>query len=100
MPKTAIKEAVNSSIAYFGEVLEPRDIQLEEIELSADERYWLVTLSGLLPAKEKAPNAIEAATLAGVFARSHERVYKQFKVDAFGGKVRSMKIREVEPIGG
>jgi hypothetical protein len=100
MPKVPVKEAVKTSFQYFAEILEPSDVRLEEVELSDDERYWFVTLSALLPAKAKAQNAVEAASLAGIFAKSHERVYKQFKVDSSTGEVRSMKIREVEPIGG
>jgi len=100
MPGVPVKAAVKTSIQYFTEILEPVDVRLEEIELSDDERYWLATLTALLPAKVKSHNAVEAASLAGMFAKTHERVYKQFKVDSSNGEMRSMKIREVEPIGG
>ncbi len=54
------------------------DISIEEIELSSDEKYWLITLGHprtfFVPAKD----------------------YKKIKVDAETGEVISMKMRIVE----
>lgn len=103
VPATSVKKAVENSIHYFSEVLNPADIRLEEIELSDDERYWFVTLSALVPSEVTVPpHQILAglSTMAEVFKKSHERVYKQFKVSSSDGEVRAMKIRELEKIGG
>lgn len=90
------KKAVESAIFYFADILAPEDIRLEEVELSDDEQYWLVTLSALVPAKQVAAHN----ALAEVFKKSHERIYKLFKVSAKSSEVKSMKIREVEHIDG
>jgi hypothetical protein len=57
-------------------------ITLEEVELSGDDRYWLVTFG--FPA---------AAGRFTQFASTLARDYKVFKVDALDGGVSSMKIR-------
>jgi hypothetical protein len=47
-----VKTAVSSSLRYLGEVISPsqlRDVQLEEVMLSEDEKYWLVTFSYIRP---------------------------------------------------
>ena len=40
---TETKNAVEAAIKYFGDVLPATDIRLEEIELSDDERFSLVS---------------------------------------------------------
>lgn len=58
------------------------DVRLEEVELSEDDKHWLITLSF---------QSIAGPSL-GIF---NKRQYKVFKVDADTGKVVSMKIREL-----
>jgi len=60
------------------------DVRLEEVELSEDEKYWLITLSFPLP-----------SSLGVVYLGGGGRQYKLFKVDADTGEVLSMKIRDV-----
>jgi hypothetical protein len=75
-----VKEAADLARKYFLSLHEGRGVYqlaLEEVELSNDERYWLITLS-------YSDNPI----LAGV-------KYKTFKIDAESGRVFSMKIRAV-----
>lgn len=60
--------------------------QLEEVELSNDEKYWYITLS------------LQSIDTKGVvtfnpFATKQSKEYKIFKVDANSGNVISMKIR-------
>lgn len=57
-------------------------ITLEEVELSGDDRFWLVTLG--FPA---------ATGRYSQFASPLARDYKVFKVDTQNGSVSSMKIR-------
>ena len=74
------KEAAEVAAKYLAELssLNRQDISLEEIELTSDEKYWLITLghprSFFGPAKD----------------------YKVIKVDAETGKALSMKMRIVE----
>jgi len=58
------------------------NVQLEEVELSEDEKYWLITLS--YPVTHNLLNM------------QIRREYKVFKVDAATGQVRSMKIRKLD----
>lgn len=73
-----VKEAVGKASTFL-QVLIPNALKerLEEVELTEDEKYWLVTLSYL-------ETMIET-----------QRQYKSFKVDATSGEVQSMKIRSV-----
>lgn len=64
------------------------DVQLEEVELTEDEKYWLITLSYPL-LKVAAPSA-----LAGFMPSKKD--YKVFKIDSDAGQVRSMKIRKLD----
>jgi len=85
-----VKEAARRASEYFAGLYEPKsidDVQLEEVEMSDDGRYWLITLSypllgaglGLVP-----------------FGQISKRKYKLFTIDAQTGEVKSMKIREIE----
>lgn len=82
-----VKEAARRASEYFaGLYSDPRinDVQLEEVEISEDGKYWLITLSYPVP-----PN-IAALNL------SYKRKYKVFTIDAETGQVKSMKIRNVD----
>ena len=78
-----VREAVERAVEYMrslpaqGDV---REILLEEVELSDDERHWLITLSYAVGDTPFAP-----------FVRK----YKTFKVETNSGRVVAMKIREV-----
>ena len=99
MPIIDIKQAAAIATAYFTKLMTPDDIRLEEVEISDDERFWYITLSGLVPAeKVPPPSLIEGqaslSTLAGFFKPEYERIYRVFKVDPTGS-VRAMKIRRI-----
>ena len=91
---TETKKAVEAAIKYFGDVLPATDIRLEEIELSTDERFWNITLSGLLPTAKDGPPGTPL-TMADLFKDSPKRVYKIFVVEDQGCRVKSMKIRSL-----
>jgi hypothetical protein len=82
-----VKEAAQRASEYFA-TLFPADLaskaRLEEVELSDDGQYWLITLG--YP-KDETPNFL--------FGTGRPREYKQFKIEAATGKVVSMKIRNV-----
>ena len=77
-----VKEAAHRASEYFAGLYAGQgvsDVQLEEVELTEDGQYWLITLS-------YPTNAI--------FIDAN-RKYKVFKIDAKTGEVKSMKIRTV-----
>jgi len=82
------REAVKRAAAYLGEISAPIGRQLgalevEEVEKSDDEQYWLITLS--YPRGSPFKEALGEG----------KRVYKQFKINAETGEVQSMTMRGV-----
>jgi len=82
-----VKEAAQRASDYFASLF-PKDLaanaRLEEVELTDDGQYWLITLG--FPVSD---------TLGFFGVTRTPRDYKQFKIDAETGKVVSMKIRNV-----
>jgi|DewCreStandDraft_4_1066084.scaffolds.fasta_scaffold154309_1 hypothetical protein len=96
------KQAVNTAYKFIHNLYESEeliDLALEEIELSSDEKYWLVTLgftrllSKPLEKKVVAPWVSIAEALQA--EQQAVREYKIVKVDAETGDATSMKIRKV-----
>lgn len=80
-----VRQAVAAARQFAGALLDEEKVAgvtLEEVEVSTDERYWMVTLG--FPAM---------AGRFGQFASPSAREYKVFRVDAKTGAVGSMKIR-------
>ena len=65
-----------------------RDIRLEEVELTDDKNYWLITLGYELPDKFKGVLGLQ----------EFRREYKLFRINAQTGEVESMKIRSVSSV--
>ena len=79
------KEALDVAVNYLREFYTKiSNILLEEIELTEDERYWLITLSY---------RKVDASIALGILP---PRQYKVFKIDAAKGQVVSMKMRDVK----
>lgn len=92
-----VKQAVARAMAaarefYSGQGI--ADITLEELEMSNDDRHWLITLGFYLPSKKPAATEWEE-TLRQIQGKTYEKRYKLFEVDARTGKVGAMKIRTV-----
>jgi len=88
-----VKEAARTAAEYFATLYNPStytDLQLEEVELTEDEKYWLITLSY---GSTDDPQSQVGAMLN--LPISKPRKYKQFKIDSETGKVQAMKIRKV-----
>jgi hypothetical protein len=86
-----VKQAVKVSYDFVNQLYgsEPlKQLTLEEVELTEDDRFWLVTLGLTRP--EAALNPIEAFIMP-----KQKREYKIIKVRADSGVVQSMKMREV-----
>ena len=81
--KEATEKAKEHLQVFFPEA---ERIQLEEVELSADKVYWLVTLS-----YEGLSSSVASSMLVGKSLQ-----YKIFKLDAESGEVISMKIRDIK----
>ena len=69
-----------------------RDLLLEEVELSSDERFWLITIGFSLATEGDSPLIITASR------PQLARHYKVVKVDAESGSPVSLKIREVAEV--
>ena len=79
------KDAVRAASAYFMELTGIlTGVSVEEVELSEDGCFWLITLGYYDPA-----NPFSGLVVRGVLS------YKVFKIDAKTGQVVSMKVRKV-----
>ncbi len=75
------RDAASAASMYFNEVAgPPTSLTIEEIELSDDKMFWLVTLGYSRPGLP-------------FYVGTGATDYKVFKVDAYSGEVLSMKIR-------
>jgi hypothetical protein len=87
VPKVSVKHAVQLAEQFVRDLYASGDIKglrLEEVEMTEDEKGWLVTLSFLDP-----PSNNISAFIQG----NESRQYKIVKIDARTGKCLSMKIR-------
>lgn len=86
--KTVVSAAYNyltSMQDMMGNQLQ--NIRLEEVELSEDKNFWLITLGFDIPVKNKTP--------LPVLGETTQREYKIFQVNSQTGKVEAMKIRKL-----
>ncbi len=94
--KIDARGAVMAAKKYFDDMQELigntlQDILLEELEISEDKKFWLITLGFNRPLpKTKNPLFPEL-----VPSPEYKREYKLFKIDSETGEVQSMKIRQV-----
>ncbi len=92
-----VKAAVIAAKGYLQSIRdllgEFREVRLEEVELSEDKRFWLVTLGFDRPVKTLASEFFP--TVSDSVPSAIKREYKLIKVDSETGEVQSMKIREV-----
>jgi hypothetical protein len=89
-----MKEAVKNAMAFALELYDKEkldDFLLEEVELSEDEKYWLITI-GFNLGKTQTRNPLVGIT---EMTSRPVRSYKLIKVDADTGKPLSMKIRKI-----
>jgi hypothetical protein len=89
--KTAVERAYNYLQSLQDKMGDLNDIRLEEVELSQDDRFWLITLGFDLP-DNKPQSVMEKITYT---LPKYERNYKIFKVNSESGEVEAMKIREL-----
>ena len=91
-PKCDLNSAVKTALKFFRKSFEPTgklsNVQLEEIELSDDEKFWLITVGYDNPA---AQDLIREKLLLARLVPT--RKYKVVRVDADTGRPISIKIR-------
>jgi hypothetical protein len=97
-----VKEAVRIALDYLSQLYNTsdfKDVLLEEVELSEDEKWWNITIGFSRPVYSDNPMlaSIEKINkIAGTQIKTpYKREYKLFKVAANDGRVGAMKIREV-----
>ena len=81
--KEATDRAKEHLVAFFPDA---EEVQLEEVELSADKAHWLITLS-----YEAESGSVASSMLVGKSVR-----YKVFRLDTKSGEVISMNIRNIK----
>lgn len=88
--KTAVGAAAKAA-ADFYDGKKITGLELEEVDRTEDDRYWLITLGFNLQSPARANNLNTLLDPHGTRGRK----YKIFKVNAEDGAVVSMKIREI-----
>jgi hypothetical protein len=91
-----VKQAVGKAMAYLRDMYQIeqfKDVLLEEVDLSEDNKYWNVTI-GFTRRQE----SISGGPMATLIGQSSEfkREYKVFQIDAKSGDLRSMRSRKGE----
>lgn len=81
--KEATEKAKEYLVIFFPEA---ENVLLEEVELTADKSFWMVTLSF-----EGATSSVASSLLVG-----RSVLYKVFRIDAESGEVISMRIRDIK----
>ena len=83
--KEATDKAKEHLLSFFPDA---EQVQLEEVELSKDKAYWLITLS-----YEGVSTSVASSMLVG-----KSLLYKIFKLDVKNGEVISMKIKTLSKL--
>lgn len=97
-----VKEATSVAIKTAADFLSEQkvyDLALEEIELTEDDKFWLVTLGfsveDTVPISKGGAGMNLLSPIMNPSPAKYTRKYKIFKIDANTGKFQAMKIREI-----
>jgi|ERR1035438_6245818 hypothetical protein len=97
-PKINVHKAVKSAIAFFEKSFAAQrtnNLQLEEVELSEDGCFWLITLGYDDPAAMTRPSLSDMIMPGAASFRPRPlRKYKVVRVNAENGKTVAVKNRE------
>jgi hypothetical protein len=88
-----VKEATQIALEYFADLFKGKNVlgvELEEVEKTEDDQYWLITLGYHIPNQ-----AISGGILDVMRGPTMPRKYKTFKVNSQTREVVAMKIRDV-----
>jgi hypothetical protein len=89
-----VKEAVKRAMDYLEEMYDTtkfKDVLLEEVEMTEDNKYWNVTVGFTRRQTSTAEGPM--ASLVGP-SDQFRREFKVFKIDTKNGIMRSMKIKK------
>ena len=87
-------QSIRDSVLVVDSSIGLGPLRLEEVELSEDKSFWLITLGFDIP-KKTPKSPLEDSTSLASNPVLYERGYKLFKVNSETGKVEAMKIRQV-----
>ena len=91
-----VKQAVSKAMDYLEDMYQIdqfKDVLLEEVDLSEDNKYWNVTIG--FTRLQDSTSGGPMATLIGQSAE-FKREYKVFQIDSTTGDLRSMRSRKGE----
>jgi hypothetical protein len=91
-----VKQAVKNALEYVGSIFpagEMIDPRLEEIELTQDEKSWLITVSFIR--KTPPQSVLQIPNQLAWNINTNDREYKLITLSAESGKPLSMKIRQL-----
>jgi hypothetical protein len=89
-----LPQAAKAAASYLLQIYPAaQQVRVEEVELTDDDSYWMITLGFLLPDED--PNRVGIATSVALSMTGPRRIYRIFKIDRRSGEIRSMKIREL-----
>jgi hypothetical protein len=92
------REAVTTAVTKFNELYRDSgyyDIKLEELELTDNDMYWVVTISFMRPQSDAVAGTEGPASelLKGIsLLTKHRRDFKTIQIDADTGAFRSMRV--------
>ena len=93
-----VKEAAQRAAEYFGSLYSDKpysDVLLEEVEMTDDEKNWLITLSYAYEPPASILDPLSTVERAFTPPKPKPRKYKLFKIDGATGNVKAMKIRSL-----
>ncbi|HSB11063.1 MAG TPA: hypothetical protein VLM38_16360 [Blastocatellia bacterium] len=95
-----VKEAAERAAQYFGNLYSDRqysDVLLEEVELTDDEKNWLITLSYAYEPPVSPLSKVLEGSVNSVLVppKPKPRKAKVFKIDAATGNVKYMRMRNL-----
>lgn len=91
-----VKEAVGKAMDYLKDMYQIdqfKDVLLEEVDLSEDNKFWNVTIGFTRP--QESTSGGPMATLIGQ-SSEFKREFKVFQIDSENGALRSMRTRKGE----
>lgn len=91
-----VKEVVRKAMDYLNDMYQTdqfKDILLEEVDLSEDNKLWNVTIG--FARRQESTTGGPMATLIGQ-STEFKREYKVFHIDAETGALRSMRSKKME----
>ncbi len=93
-----VKQAVQVALDFVKDLYEKENLEnfhLEEVELSEDEQYWLITVGFNIGIGHIQTHAKTIFNLGDTTVTRPERAYKVVKIDSEKGKALSLKIKKI-----